>query len=87
MHQLLIPPTHPPTHAFLPHPCCACQPEMIVLDPGEVTRVVRQPKEVQRERQAEAEAANAARAAAQRADNEDKTKMKVGGWVAGWGVG
>lgn len=48
-----------------------------------VGRVVREPAEVQKERAAEAQQANAARAGLAREKNEGKTKMKVGGWVAG----
>ena len=51
---------------------------MIVLDPGEITRVVREPTEVQKERQAEAAAANRARQEEQRQANADKSRMKVG---------
>jgi U3 small nucleolar RNA-associated protein 7 len=59
---------------------------MIVLDPGEITRVVREPGEVQKERQAAAEAANRARAAEQQRKNEEKTRMKVGACVC-WAGG
>ncbi|KAI7836421.1 hypothetical protein COHA_009721 [Chlorella ohadii] len=52
------------------------QPEMITLDPSSVTQVAREPREVQKAKQAEAEAANRARQAEQRAKNEEKTKMK-----------
>ncbi|PSC71469.1 WD40 repeat [Micractinium conductrix] len=52
------------------------QPEMIVLDPGAITRVVREPKEVQKQRQTEAEAANRARMEQQRHKNEEKKPMK-----------
>ena len=124
-----------------PHP--PPQPEMIVLDPSSVTQVVREPREVQKEKQAAAEEvrgvgvsvsatlwargqatdpparvygggrspsgsivaaawekcvlaphghspvgvqANRARLAAQRAKSEEKTKMKVGGWVGKHGM-
>lgn len=53
------------------------QPEMIVLDPGAITQVVREPREVQKEKQAAAEAANRARLAEQRSKNEGKKRMKV----------
>ena len=59
------------------------QPEMIVLDPGAITRVVREPKEVQKQRQTEAEAANRARMEQQRHKNEEKKPMKVGGGCTG----
>jgi hypothetical protein len=51
---------------------------MIVLDPGEITRVVKQPQEVQKEKQAAAEEANLARLGEQRLKNEAKKRMKVG---------
>lgn len=51
---------------------------MIVLDPGAITTVLREPREVQKEKQAEAEAANQARLAEQRGKNEGKKRMKVG---------
>ncbi|CAG9463140.1 unnamed protein product [Pedinophyceae sp. YPF-701] len=52
------------------------QPEMIVLDPGSVGRVRKEPAEVQRERAEAARRANADKAAAQREKNEARTKMK-----------
>ena len=55
---------------------------MIVLDPGSIGAVLRAPPEVQKERAAEAAAANDAALAAQRAKNDSKTRVKVGG--SGW---
>ncbi|KAL4457883.1 hypothetical protein ABPG75_012748 [Micractinium tetrahymenae] len=52
------------------------QPEMIVLDPTAIGQVVREPREVQREKQAAAEAANRARLAEQQQKNEEKKRMK-----------
>ncbi len=58
---------------------------MIVLDPGAIGQVVREPREVQKEKQAAAEAANRARLEQQRQKNEEKKRMKVGGGcVGGW---
>lgn len=51
---------------------------MIVLDPGEITRVVREPRDVQKEKQAAAQEANRARLEEQRQKNEEKKRMKVG---------
>ena len=59
------------------------RPEMIVLDPGAITTVVREPKEIQKEKQAAAEAANRAAVAEQRQANDGKKRMKVG-WMGGW---
>ncbi|EFN58765.1 hypothetical protein CHLNCDRAFT_29762 [Chlorella variabilis] len=52
------------------------QPAMIVLDPGEITRVVREPRDVQKEKQAAAQEANRARLEEQRQKNEEKKRMK-----------
>lgn len=52
------------------------QPEMIVLDPGAITQVVREPREVQREKQATSQAANRAAVDEQRQKNEEKKRMK-----------
>ena len=62
------------------------QPGMIVLDPGTIGAVRREPKDVQRARREEADAANAARRAVGVAKNEQKSKMKVGGGRGAWGV-
>lgn len=52
------------------------QPDTIVLDPDQVGRVIKEPKEVQRERIEAAKEANAARVKEQREQNEKKSKMK-----------
>ncbi|GAB4820586.1 hypothetical protein N2152v2_007632 [Parachlorella kessleri] len=52
------------------------QPEMIVLDPGTIGQVLREPAEVQKERAAEAAAANAAKRKEVLEEGEKKTKMK-----------
>lgn len=60
---------------------------MIVLDPGAIGQVVREPREVQKEKQAAAEAANRARLEEQRQKNEEKKRMKVGGCALPLGRG
>lgn len=52
------------------------QPETIVLDPGSLGGLLREPLEVQQEKQRLAEEANRAQLHKQRQKNEDKTKMK-----------
>ena len=62
---------------------------MIVLDPTAITTVAREPREVQKQRQAEAKAANRTRLAEARQRSEEKTKMKVRWGVEGelWHIG
>jgi len=52
------------------------QPEMIVLDPESIGHVVKEPAEVQKQRQIEAEIANRARKKGQQDKADKKTKMK-----------
>lgn len=52
------------------------QPEMIVLDPESIGHVVKEPAEVQKQRQMEAELANRARKKGQLEKAEKRTKMK-----------
>lgn len=52
------------------------QPDMIVLDPDTVGQVVKEPAEVQKQRQMEAEEANRARNKARQEKSDKKSKMK-----------
>lgn len=69
---------------------CRCQPILNCSAPTHrswaAAQVLREPKEVQKERNAEAAAANAARRREQLEKSEEKTKMKVGGVEVGWGL-
>lgn len=69
---------------------CRCQPILNCSAPTHrswaAAQVLREPKEVQKERNAEAAAANAARRREQLEKSEEKTKMKVGGVEVGWGA-
>lgn len=52
------------------------QPEMIVLDPTSIGQVAREPREIQKERQAEEAAANAARRKEALLSSDNKARMK-----------
>ena len=61
------------------------QPGMIVLDPGTIGAVRREPREVADARRAEAAEANAARRKEEAAAADGKKKMKAS-WWPGWCV-